>query len=99
MSSTTSTVTGIILSRRDHKEVDRRYSLLTRQRGKMDVMARGGQKTLAKLTTHLEFVCEAEILLVHGPVLHNVAGVEHKRTFHGIYQNLSRLVLAHSLAP
>lgn len=87
-------VTGLILSRRDHKEVDRWYSAFTRERGKIEFLARGAHKPLAKLSPHLESFCEADFLLVNGRHYHTIAGVERRRAFPNIHTDLSRLMLA-----
>lgn len=73
--------TGIILSRRDHKEVDRWYSIFTKEHGKLEFLARGGHKPLAKLTPHLETNAEVDVLLVHGKQYLTIAGVERRQAF------------------
>lgn len=86
--------TGIVLSRRDYKEVDRWYSVFTPDRGKVEFLARGGHKPLAKLTPHLEMMAELELLIVQGRVFQTVAGVERQRSFPRVYTDLAKLVLA-----
>lgn len=86
--------TGIVLSRRDHKEADRWYSVYTQAHGKVEFLARGGHKPLAKLTPHLEMVAVVDLLLVHGRAYQTVAGVERRQGYHRIYSDLPRLVLA-----
>lgn len=86
--------TGIVLSRRDHKEVDRWYSVYTPDKGKVEFLARGGHKPLAKLTPHLEMAAVVDLLLVHGRAYQTVAGVERRQAFVNIYEDLSKLVLA-----
>ncbi len=86
--------TGIVLSRHDHKEVDRWYSVYTAEHGKVEFLARGGHKPLAKLTPHLEMVAVVDLLLVQGRAYQTVAGVERRRGFRRVYDDLSRLVLA-----
>ncbi len=67
---------GIVLGRRDHKEVDRFYSIYTKEHGKIECLARGGHKALAKLTPHLESIAEVELLLVKGRYYDTIAGVD-----------------------
>ncbi|MBI4592088.1 DNA repair protein RecO [Candidatus Uhrbacteria bacterium] len=86
--------TGIVLSRRDHKEVDRWYCVYTPDKGKVEFLARGGHKPLAKLTPHLEMTAVVDLLLVHGRAYQTVAGVERRQSYHRIYTDLPRLVLA-----
>ena len=85
---------GIVLSRRDHKEVDRWYSVFTPTKGKVEFLARGGHKTLAKLTPHLETVAIVDLMLIHGRAYQIVAGVDRLQSFPSIYANLPKLVLA-----
>ncbi|MBI5794017.1 DNA repair protein RecO [Candidatus Uhrbacteria bacterium] len=86
--------TGIVLSHRDHREADRWYSVFTPDRGKVEFLARGGHKPLAKLTPHLEMVAVVELMLVHGRAYHIVAGVERRRAFAHVYDDLQKLTLA-----
>ena len=79
---------GIVLSRRDHKEVDRFYSVYTKEHGQIEFLARGGHKALAKLTPHLESIAEVELLLVKGRYYDTVAGVDrlYRYRIHGDMQ-------------
>lgn len=72
---------GIVLSRRDFKEADRSYTILTAEHGKIDCLARGGHKPLAKLTPHLETAAEVELLIVQGRAFQTIAGVERIQRF------------------
>lgn len=85
---------GIVLSRRDHKEVDRWYSVFTPDKGKVEFLARGGHKPLAKLTPHLETAAIVDLLLVKGRYYNTVAGVERAHAYNGVQSNLTNLVLA-----
>lgn len=85
--------TGIVLSHRDFREADRFYSVLTSTHGKIEFLARGGHKPLAKLTPHLEVVAEVELLIVSGHVFQTVAGVERRRAFPNIFSDLTKLLL------
>lgn len=86
--------TAIILSHRDFREVDRWYTALTPDHGKIEFVARGGNKPLAKLTSHLEMIAEVELLLVHGRQYQILAGVEHSHAFFNLHKNLHQLTLA-----
>jgi DNA repair protein RecO (recombination protein O) len=92
--STLYQTTAIVLSRRDHREVDRWYCVYTPDHGKVEFLARGGHKPLAKLTPHLEMVAVVDLLLVQGRAYQIVAGVDRQRSFPSIYQDLPKLVLA-----
>ncbi|HBK34053.1 TPA: DNA repair protein RecO [Candidatus Uhrbacteria bacterium] len=92
--STLFSTTGIILSCRDHKEVDRWYAMYTKDYGKIEFLARGGQKVLAKLTPHLETLGEVHTLLVQGRQYPTLTGVERKRAFLGAQSDYQKMVLA-----
>lgn len=85
--------TGIVLSRRDHREADRWYSVLTREYGKIELLARGGHKALAKLTPHLEMPAVVDFHVVNGRQFDTVAGTDRLRAFPSLYGDLSRLLL------
>ena len=89
--------TGIVLTRRDHKEVDRVYSVLTADRGKIQIHAKGSRKTKAKLGPHLESFAVVDLLIVRGRFYYTVAGVERLQAFHGIENDLNKLLLARQL--
>ncbi len=88
--------TGIVLSWRAYKEHDRWYSAFTKEQGKIEFVARGGQKALAKLTPHLEMTAETNLLVVSGRQYYTVAGVDRLRAFPEIYNDLTRTSLAQS---
>lgn len=85
--------TGIVLSQRDHREADRWYSVFTRDRGKIEVLAKGGHKPLAKLTPHLEMPAVVELMVVNGKQYDLVTGAERRVAFPNVYSDLSRLLL------
>ncbi len=85
--------TGIVLSRRDRGEADRWYSVLTREHGKIELLARGGHKMLAKLTPHLEMPAVIDFHVVNGRQFNTVAGTDRRVAFPGLYGDVSRLLL------
>ncbi len=86
---------GIVLSRRAWREADRMYALYTNEHGKVEVIGRGAMKPLAKLSPHLEFCAETDVLIVRGRVFETIAGAERRRAFSGIYTDVSKTMLAH----
>ena len=91
--SSTYSVTGIVLGWSDHREADRWYSVFTREHGKIEALARGSHKPLAKLSPHLEMTAEVELLLVRGKQYDLVAGVDRQRNFPNVYGDMARLLL------
>lgn len=91
--SSTYSATGIVLGWSDRREADRWYSVFTRDFGKLEVLARGSHKPLAKLSPHLEMPAEVELLLVHGRQYDLIAGVDRQQLFPATCGDLSRLLL------
>ena len=87
-------VQGIILGRHDHKEVDRWYSVFTKEHGRIDFLAKGGHKPLAKLTPHLETIAEVDLLLINGRHYEIIANVERLKAYTKIHKDLQKLILA-----
>ncbi|TAK03285.1 DNA repair protein RecO [Patescibacteria group bacterium] len=85
--------TGVVLSRRDHREADRWYSAFTDGYGKVEFLARGGHKPLAKLTPHLEMPAEIDLLLVDGRQYFTVAASDRVRAFSNLYTDPGKLTL------
>lgn len=85
--------TGIVLSRRDRGEADRWYSVLTREHGKVEMLARGGHKILAKLTPHLEMPAVVHFLVVNGRQYDTIAGTNRMQAFPNVYTDLTCLNL------
>jgi DNA repair protein RecO (recombination protein O) len=93
--ATLSLVRGIVLSKRDWREADRLYCVYTKEYGKMEFLGRGARKPLAKLSPHLEFFSEADFLIVHGIFYETIAGVENRKSFLKIYEQITKTLLAH----
>ena len=86
--------TALVLSWKPYREHDRSYSAFTREHGKIEFVARGGSKPLAKLTPHLETLAEVRLLLVDGKQYFTIAGADRSRGFHSIHKNLTKTTLA-----
>lgn len=67
---------GIVLRRRDVREVDRLYTIYTREHGKIEAIARGSRKIGSKLSPHLESFATVDLLIARGKFWDHVAGVE-----------------------
>ena len=65
---------AIVLRREDWNGNDARLVLYTRERGKVDAVARGLRKAKSKLAAHLEPLTETEVFLVEGRRFPIVAG-------------------------
>ena len=84
------------MSRKDFREADRWYSAFTRDQGKVEFLARGGHKALAKLTPHLEMPAEVALMLVDGRQYLTVAGTDRRQAFPNVYADAQKLTLVSS---
>ena len=66
----------MILARLDLGEADRIFTIFTRNRGKMRVIAKGVRRPSSKLGQHLEFFNLCELMLATGRELDVVTGAE-----------------------
>ena len=85
----TSILTAFVLGSRDHKEHDRIYSIYTRERGKLGVMAKGTRKFESKLGPHMTPFTEVQLMVAHGRAWLKLASVERKRDYSRIREDLS----------
>ena len=72
--------TGIILRRTDYGEADRIYTILTPD-GKVSAIAKSVRKMTAKLSRHLELLCEIEFMFAKGKNLDIVTAAQTKQNF------------------
>lgn len=87
---------GIVLRSDPVREADRRYRILTRTHGKIEVLGRGARKGKAKLSAHLEPFAVVELEVVRGRQQSTVIGVERKIWFTNIHRSLEARLLAQS---
>ncbi len=81
---------AIILKRRDFGEADRLLTVLTPQRGKLDVIAKGARKPTSTKTGHVELFTRADMLIHQGRELGIVAQVEMLAPYLEIREDLQR---------
>jgi len=89
---------SIVISRRDFREKDQIISLLTEEKGKLEVLARGVKKITSKNAAYLEpfFLVEAEI--IPGRDLSHLGSVQPARAFKNIRADLGKSLLAGYMA-
>lgn len=85
----TSILTGFVLARRDYKEHDRFYTLYTRERGKVQIMAKGARKFQSKLAAHMTPFTELTVMVAHGKLWLKLASVERQRDYAPIREDLT----------
>lgn len=66
---------SIILSRRDFRENDQMISVFTKERGKMEFLARGVKKSISKNSAHLEPFSVVFVEWVPGKQVHHLTSV------------------------
>ncbi|MFA6587444.1 MAG: DNA repair protein RecO [Patescibacteria group bacterium] len=84
-------VTGVILNRRDVREDSRLYTVLTHERGKLEVFGRGIKKAKAKLGGHLEPGATVKLTLVQGKTGETITAVERLYYPNAVMQSLEKL--------
>lgn len=92
------TTHGIVLSRTDYGEADRIITLLTPDRGKLRIMARGVRKAKSKLAGSIELFSTADITFIAGRgeigTLISARLIKH---YGRIIQNIDRVQLGYEL--
>lgn len=88
---------GLVLKSLPFREVDRRYSILTRDYGKVEVIGRGAQKERAKLAPSLEPFGVLQLELVRGKVWTTVISVDKVHRFLKVERDIEVRLLAQTL--
>lgn len=81
---------AIILKRRDFGEADRLLTILTPDRGKFDVIAKGARKPTSHKTGHVELFTRTDMLINKGREIDIISQVELVEPYIGIREDLSR---------
>ena len=90
-------VEAIVIRRRDSGESDRRLTLLTRELGKIDVVAKGAKKSASRLAGSSEPLTVARMTLAKGKVNQFVTQSQPEQSFRGLRSDFDRLSLALAL--
>jgi len=90
--------TGIVLRRRDFDEADRLLTVLTREHGKLTLLAKGARKISSRKAPHVDLFKQVELLVHQGRNFGIVSQAETVRSFEAIRDDLSRLAAAHYVA-
>lgn len=88
---------AIVLGGEDAAEHDRRITLYTRERGRLDAFARGAKKRESKLAAHLEPFITTEVFIVDGLRGAILAGSVVKDARLALRSDVNRLALAGAL--
>ena len=77
---------AIVLSRRDFRESDQIISLYTKEKGKLELLARGVKKITSKNSAHLEPFSLVDIDIAYGKEFNHltkVQPIEYFKNIHG----------------
>lgn len=85
----------IILRRSDFQEADRRLTLLTPDRGRLNVIAKGVRRPASRMAGHLELFTLAKVFVVRRRSLDLVVQAETVQVFPELRTDLSRLPYAY----
>lgn len=98
MSAEIQNVTAIVLARTDYGEADRIVRLLTKEKGKLSVMAKGARKNGSKLAGGIEIFSESQCAIVKGRGdLYTLASSRMLRHFGALTSSLEKVTLAYRL--
>lgn len=92
------TVHAIVLRRRDSGESDRRLTLLTQERGKIDAVAKGARKAASRLAGISDPLSMAVLTLAEGKRTRFVTQAQPLASFRGLRTDYERLSLGLALA-
>lgn len=87
-------VTALVLRSHDYSEVDRLYSLFSREKGKVSAVARGIKKPKAKLAAALQHFSLGEMLLAPGRRFDVITQVRVCNPFYGLRTRLEAISYA-----
>jgi len=91
-------VSAIVLRRRDQGEADRLLTVLTRDRGKLTLLAKGVRRTASRKAGHIEPFTYVELLIAKGKSLDLVTQAETVEAHRRLREDLWRSSLAYYVA-
>jgi DNA repair protein RecO (recombination protein O) len=91
------TLQAIVLKRRDAGESDRRLTILTAERGKIDVVAKGARKAASRLAGISDPLCVSRLGVAEGKLNLFVTQAQPMRSFPGLRTDYERLGFALAL--
>ena len=86
---------AIVMRRADYGEADRLLTLLTPERGKMRVLAKGARKITSRKAGHIELFTETQVLLAKGRTFDIVTQAELIESHRALREDVSRGGQAH----
>lgn len=89
---------GIVLRRRDFDEADRLLTVLTRDRGKVTLLAKGARKIASRKAAHVDLFRQVDLLVHQGRNFGIVSQAEATEMYAGLGEDLQRVAAAHYVA-
>jgi len=89
---------GLVLKRRDFGEADRLLTVLTRDHGKVTLLAKGARKPSSRKAPHVDLFKHVDLLVHKGRSFGIVSQADTVSTFASFHQDLERLAAAHYMA-
>lgn len=88
---------AIVMRRADYGEADRLLTLLTPERGKMRVLAKGARKITSRKAGHIELFTQTQLLLAKGRTFDIVTQAELIEPYRALREDVSKGGQAHYL--
>jgi DNA repair protein RecO (recombination protein O) len=89
---------AIIIRRRDWGEADRLLTLYSRERGKLQAVAKGVRKPASRKSGHVELFTRAKLLLARTRSIDIITQAETIEAYRSLRESLERSTLAHYFA-
>lgn len=84
---------AIVLKRRDGREYDRLLTIFTKEKGKVDLIAKGVKRIGSKMAGHLEPFGVVDIMVARGKIQDRIAGTKLVENFPYLKSNIESIAL------
>lgn len=91
-------VEAIVIRRRDWGEADRLLTLFTREKGKMQAVAKGARKPASRKAGHVELFTRVQLLVARSRSIDIITQAETVQAYMSLRESLERSTLAHYFA-
>lgn len=85
---------AIVLARKNWREFDQMISLFTRERGKVEVLAKGIKKITSKNSSNLEILSLVEVDIAQGKEVDHLTKVQSVKIFKNIFSDFDKIFIA-----